>query len=273
MGNLIISLDCSLSEVEAVPRKYLVKPYSSIEKVMQCAGKYVRMDFMDSTQLGKIRDAYDTTVRDFLAGVNPLTAVPNKFKNSRAFKAFIKEAGPEITGSSAPDIKEFLEPGPGMNCLDAGCCANLATKRFDKWPSTYFGIDISPELIQEMKKFAAETGTTIGGLEVAEMKNMPFPEEFFGIAMVIGVFEYVSMEYAAAALKELHRVLKPGARMVLDLPNPGHRHLEIMFQLEEYLGRPNIPKSRERFESHLTRYFSIVGTNEKHVMLKYFVKK
>ncbi|MFC2158463.1 class I SAM-dependent methyltransferase [Acidobacteriota bacterium] len=228
---------------------------------------------MDRNQFGKIRDAYNNTVRDFLSGINPLAAVPKKFKNSRAFKSFIKESAPEITGSSAPGIKEFLKPGPGMNCLDVGCCANMATKRFDKWPSTYFGIDISPELIQEMKKFAAETGTVIGGLEVAEMNNMPFSEDFFDIAMVIGVFEYVSMEYAADSLKELHRVLKPGAKMVLDLPNPQHPHVETMFQLEEYLGRPNIPKSQKIFENHITRYYSIVDTNEKHVMLKYFVEK
>jgi hypothetical protein len=46
-----------------------------------------------------------------------------------------------------------------------------------------------------------------------------------------------------------------------------------MFQLEEYLQRPNIPKSREEFEGHLTSSFSIVKTNVKHVMLKYIVEK
>jgi len=61
--------------------------------------------------------------------------------------------------------------------------------------------------------------------------------------------------------------------MVLDLPNLGHPHVETMFQLEEYLERPNIPKSREQFELSLRPLFSIVKTNEKHVMLKYFVEK
>jgi len=228
---------------------------------------------VDKEQLNRIRKAYDTTVRDFKAGINPLAAVPNKFKKSRAFKVFLKETDPVATGSSAPEIKDFLQPEPGMKCLDAGCCANLATNRFDKWPSVYYGIDICPGLIREMKKFAAGAGLKIGGLEIAEIKELPFPTDFFDIVMVIGVFEYVSMDYAALALKELYRVLKPGARMVLDLPNLAHPHVETMFQLEEHLQRPNIPKSREQFESFLNPLFSIIKINEKHVMLKYFVEK
>ena len=228
---------------------------------------------MDKAQLKRIRAAYDSTVRDFKAGINPLASVPKKFKKSKAFKSFLKETDPLVTGSSAPDIIDFLQPMLGMNCLDVGCCANLATKRFDKWPSTYYGIDISPVLIEEMKQFAIEADLKIGGLEVAEMTTIPFPNEFFNIAMVIGVFEYVSMEYAALSLKELHEILKQGAKMVLDLPNLNHPHIETMFQLEEYLERPNIPKSREEFESFLNPLFSIVKTNENFVMLKYFLEK
>jgi ubiquinone/menaquinone biosynthesis C-methylase UbiE len=228
---------------------------------------------MEKQQLARIRTAYDSTVRDFKAGINPLGNVPKKFKNSKAFKSFLKEIDPIVTGSSAPDIKDFLQPKLGQKCLDVGCCANLATKRFDKWPSTYYGIDISPVLIQAMKQFAIEAGLKIGGLELAEMTSIPFPDEFFDVAMVIGVFEYVSMEYAAVSLKEIYRVLKPGARMVLDLPNLSHPHIETMFKLEEYLERPNIPKSKKHFENLLKSLFSIVKTNEKYVMLKYFVEK
>ncbi len=92
---------------------------------------------MDKEQFNRIRDAYDSTVNNFKAGINPLSTVPKKFKRSKAFKSFLKETDPFVTGSSAPDIKDFLQPKLGMNCLDVGCCANLATKRFDKWPSTY----------------------------------------------------------------------------------------------------------------------------------------
>ena len=228
---------------------------------------------MDKDQLHRIRESYNSTVRDFKAGINPLSSVPNKFKKSKAFKAFLKETDPFANESGNPNIKSFLQPKPDENCLDVGCCANLATQRFDKWPSTYFGIDISTTLIKEMKIFATEAGIKVGGLEVAEMKDIPFSSDFFDLAMVIGVFEYVSMDYAALSLTELCRVLKPGARMVLDFPNLDHPHIETLFQLEEYLNRPNIPKSREQFEHYLKPLFSIIDINDKYVMLKYFVEK
>lgn len=230
---------------------------------------------MDSEkeQLERIRKAYSSAIRDFLTGISPLSKVPKKFKRSKLFKAFLKKADPSTVGSAAPDIKQFLQPVSDMKCLDAGCCANLATYRLDKWPSTYYGIDYSPIVIQEMKKFASINNLKLGGLEKAEIKELPYPNDFFDIAMVIGVFEYLPMDYSAQALKELFRVLKPGARMVLDLPNLAHPHIEIMFQLEEYLGRPNIPKSRAWFEQHLIPLFTIVNTKDTHVMLKYFVEK
>lgn len=226
---------------------------------------------MNKDQLQRIRAAYDETVRGFLEGINPMSDVPGHFKRSRRFKKFLKETDPAVTGSSAPEIKDYLRPEPGMKLLDAGCCANLATKRFDKWPTVYYGIDISPILIQAMRDFASDGDIHVGGLEVAEVREIPYPNEFFDIAMVIGVFEYVDMDYAESALEELHRVLKAGAGMVLDIPNMAHPYVETMFELEKYLGRPNIPKPLDKFEIHLENLFNIVKTNNKHVMSKYFV--
>jgi len=228
---------------------------------------------MDEEQLDRVRKAYSSAIREFLTGISPLSKVPNKFKRSKTFKAFLKKADPSIVGSAAPDIKKYLKPAPEMKCLDAGCCANLAAYRLDKWPSTYYGIDYSPVVIHEMKKFVSINNIKIGSLDNTEIIDMPYSDDFFDIAMVIGVFEYLTMDYSILALKELYRVLKPGARMVLDLPNLAHPHIKTMFQLEEYLGRPNIPKSRDQFERHLTPLFTIVNTKDTHVMLKYFVEK
>ncbi|MCJ7682564.1 MAG: class I SAM-dependent methyltransferase [Candidatus Aminicenantes bacterium] len=228
---------------------------------------------MDLKQKEKIQASYDKTVEDFLNGISPLSAVPNAFKRSKKFRHFLKDTDPAVTGSEAPEIREFLQPSEGEKLLDVGCCANLATKRFDKWPALYFGIDISPSLIQAMRTFTREADITIGGLEVAEMTALPYPDSFFDLAMVIGVFEYVDMDYARSAVRELARVLKPGARLVADLPNPDHPHLLTMFRLEEYLGRPNILKSRTSFEKILSSCFRITRMDDSQVMIKFFMRK
>ena len=69
---------------------------------------------MQEKQLAKIREAYDLTVQQYRGGLDPLENVPDDFKNSIEYQAFAKESGPSITGSNAPENKEFLNPGTAI---------------------------------------------------------------------------------------------------------------------------------------------------------------
>lgn len=186
-------------------------------------------------QLEYTRRAYDLTVEQYEKDVDPLDGIPEELKNSPDFKSMIRDK--DKLNSSAPDIKEYLKPKPGMRFLDAGCCANLANYRLDRWRSTYYGVDISPALINAMKNFVAWNNISIGGLWVSDISRLPFDDNFFDIAAVIGVLQYCTLKYIKASLFELNRVLKPKAKMVLDIPNQKHPHLRIILKLEEYLGR------------------------------------
>jgi ubiquinone/menaquinone biosynthesis C-methylase UbiE len=227
---------------------------------------------MRKEQLDGIRRAYDLTVRQYREGSDPLAGVPEEFRNSAVFKAFLREGGPAVTGSNAPEIREFLSPQSGMRFLDVGCCANLANYSFAEWPSLYYGIDISSELIGAMKRFATCERIPIGGLEVAEAAALPFAGDYFDIAMAVGVFEYVDLDYIETALVEMSRVLKADAKAVVDIPNMAHPHAGTMVKLEEYLARPIFPHARAKFEKTLSRCFNIEKTEDQRVMLTYFVK-
>lgn len=220
----------------------------------------------------KIRKAYDLTVEHFHRGTDPLKEVPEDFKNSAAFKAFMEGAGPSATGSNAPENKDYLRPEKGMRFLDAGCGANLAAYEFDKWPSLFYGVDISSALIREMRKFVRRRRLRVGGLYVSEIVDMPFEDDTFDIAMLVGVLEYYSLGYVRRALEEMHRVLKPSARLVLDIANLAHPHVRMMFDLEAILNRPHIPKSRKAFEKILNPLFVPDRVDDSKVMLKYFVR-
>jgi SAM-dependent methyltransferase len=241
----------------------------SLSPVIAFGGK---VGLESDEQVEKIRLAYDLTVEQYHKGIDPLNEVPEDFKNSPDFRAFMKEAGSSATGSNAPENKEYLEPEKGMRYLDAGCGANLAVHEFYKWPSVFYGLDISSALIDEMEKFVKRRGLQIGGLDVAEIVSLPFEGSFFDIAMLIGVLEYYSLDYAKEALEEMNRVLKPSAKLVVDIANLNHPHVDIMFKLEAYLKRPHIPKSREDFEKILKPLFLIDKVDDSKVMLKYFVR-
>ncbi|MDH5683671.1 MAG: class I SAM-dependent methyltransferase, partial [candidate division WOR-3 bacterium] len=165
-------------------------------------------------QLDIIRRAYDKTVDYHKKGINPLTVVPEKFKRFQTTY--------HSCNSGQPAIKKYLKPKPGMRFLDVGSSANLANYRLDHWSATYYGIDISPELIKAMKNFVLRENIRIGGLYVADIAKMPFKNNFFDIAAAIGVLEYYDIAYIKKALKELNRVLKPEAKMVLDMPSLRH---------------------------------------------------
>jgi ubiquinone/menaquinone biosynthesis C-methylase UbiE len=225
-----------------------------------------------SEQVKKIRKAYDLTVEQYNKGIDPLEEVPEDFKNSADFKAFMEAAGPSFTGSNAPANREYLKPKKGMVFLDAGCGANLAVHEFYKWPTTFYGVDISTALIDAMKKFVVKNELHIGGLYVAEIIDMPFEDNTFDIALLIGVLEYYPLEYIKMALEEMHRVLKPFSKLIVDTANLNHPHVDIMFKLEEYLKRPHIPKSKEDFEKIMKPLFLIDKVDDSKVMLKYFVR-
>jgi len=227
-------------------------------------------EFID--QVKKIRKAYDLTVEQYHKGIDPLKEVPEDFKNSPDFKALMKNADPSTTGGNAFENKEYLKPKKGMRFLDAGCGANLAVYEFYKWPSIFYGVDISTALISEMRKFIKKNSLQIGDLYVAEIISMPFEDNYFDIALLIGVLEYYSLEYTKKALEEMNRVLKPSAKLVVDIANLMHPHVDIMFKLEAYLKRPNIPKSREDFEKILKPLFLIDKIDDSKVMLKYFLR-
>ncbi len=225
-----------------------------------------------SKEVEPIRTAYDLTVEQYKKGIHPFKDVPDDFKSRLDFKTFMKDSDPSITGSNAPENKEYLAPKKGMRFLDAGCGANLANYKFHKWPSVFYGVDISAALIDEMRRYVHKHHIQIGGLHVAEITNMPFEDSCFDIALLIGVLEYYSLHYTKRALEEMNRVLKPSAKLVVDIPNLAHAHVDIMFTLEAYLKRPNIPKSCEDFEKMLEPLFFIDKIDDAKVMLKYFVR-
>jgi SAM-dependent methyltransferase len=224
---------------------------------------------MDGT-LERIRRAYDLTVTQHDLGIDPLSSVPEDLRTSPGFAEFLRDTA-RWCNSGAPENREFLHPEPGMRFLDVGCAASLVNYGLALWPSTYYGVDVSPRLIEAMRSFVVGSRLEIGGLYVAELAELPFESAFFDIAGVVGVLEYWDSDYVDRALAELQRVLKPGARAIVDIPNPEHRHFESMFLVEERLGRPICRHSTTVFERLLTSRFSIVTTDDAHVMVKYFI--
>ena len=187
--------------------------------------------------------------------------LPDYITNNPDYPAWKAERENGIEGSEPIDIKGYLSPAKGMNFIHLGCNLSLRLKGYDKWPSTYFGVDISRETIKLLYEYIAENRVstdTIGSLYCGSVHETPFAESYFDIGDCIGVLEYYGRDFVLKAIQEFHRVMKPGGRFVLDIPNIASASGRAMMLIEEYMGRADeFDMLPEEFEDMIKDYFEI----------------
>jgi hypothetical protein len=84
--------------------------------------------------------------------------------------------------------------------------------------------------------------------------------------------EYFEKDFVEKAIIEIHRIMKPSGKVVLDIPNIGDSTCRIMMLIEEHLGRPDrFDMSSQEFEDMLQDYFEIERTDV-GAMIQYFLK-
>jgi len=101
-------------------------------------------------------------------------------------------------------------PGP---LLDAGCgTGGLLRLVAGIWPErAAVGLDFMPSAA---RRAARKSGRPV---TAGDTNRLPFPDASFGAAVSIDVICHAGVE-PAQALAELHRVLRPGGTLVLNLP-------------------------------------------------------
>jgi len=159
-------------------------------------------------------------------------------------------------------LLEFLSPAPDMNFIHLGCSLSLRFKGYDKWPSTYYGVDISRETILHLYEYVAKNRLPIGSLYCGSVHETPFAESYFDIGDCVGVLEYFERDFVLKSIKEFHRIIKPGGKLVVDIPNTTSPSGRVMMMVEEYMGRPDkFNMLPHEFEDMISDYFEIVDSD------------
>jgi len=100
--------------------------------------------------------------------------------------------------------------------LDVGCGAGVDTlfSAMMTGPSgKVVGIDLTPAMLNKAKKNLSMTDLKNVNLEEGSVENLPFSNEDFNVVTSNGALNLVPDK--ARALGEIHRVLKPGGRLMV----------------------------------------------------------
>jgi SAM-dependent methyltransferase len=109
-------------------------------------------------------------------------------------------------------VLDKLEPQPGQRLLDVGCGEGLLVKFARQRGLQAMGIDLSPVGAQIARRTASE-----GVIALVDGEQLSFPEGCFDLAANVGSLEHFI--HPLAGVQEMRRVLRPGGRAALVLPN------------------------------------------------------
>ena len=106
-------------------------------------------------------------------------------------------------------IRRYAHP-EGARILDVGCGLGLYVRQFRTLSDDVWGTDIDTDKV-------AEASQTLPNIRVAPAEALPFPDSTFDVLLLHEVLEHVDDDRRAVA--EAHRVLRPGGRLVIFVPN------------------------------------------------------
>ncbi len=116
------------------------------------------------------------------------------------------------------ELKDMAGRWESGKLLNVGCAHGPDflpfTQGFELW-----GVDFSNRMIGLAKKYAAKFNFS-ANLITADACSLPFPDAFFDYAVSIATYHHIpGKEQRKLALRELRRVLKPGAEVFITVWN------------------------------------------------------
>ena len=103
-------------------------------------------------------------------------------------------------------------------CLDVGCgSGNSYASELVRRAGSYMGVDISAHAVE------AAQGAGLDAQVVPDAADLPFDDESFDLVVCVEVLEHLFAPHEAVAA--IHRVLRPGGRLVASAPNAAYWRL------------------------------------------------
>lgn len=111
-------------------------------------------------------------------------------------------------------VLELSAPQPGWRVLDVGTGTGHTAFALAPHVTEVVGLDLTPEMLEEGRRIARETGFSHVRFQVGDVHALPFLDASFDLVTCRrAAHHFAEIE---RALAEMVRVLKPGGRLVID---------------------------------------------------------
>ena len=129
---------------------------------------------------------------------------------------------------------------PGKTVLDVGCGPGFISRRMKEMGHTIHGLDLSSEAIKE----ALRLGNIDHGV-AGDVTRTDFEAQQFDVVVFWGIL--MLLLDVRPALKEAHRILKPGGSFLVGAPHARNPYKKFHFPRPKILdiwidGKPNVPR-------------------------------
>src|SRR5689334_8965449 len=122
-----------------------------------------------------------------------------------------------------PAAADFANAG-GLKVLEIGCGLGTDGAQFAKAGADYIGVDLTDAAIELARKRFELSGLK-GRFQVADAEHLEFPNGSFDVVYSHGVLHHTPD--INAAVREIHRVLKPGGRAIVMLYHRGSYNYRV----------------------------------------------
>lgn len=100
--------------------------------------------------------------------------------------------------------------------LDVGCGAGVTDLKLAEKGYDVSGVDIAPNMIRRAQAEAQRRNVACD-FKVGVVENLPYPDKYYDVLLALGLLGNILDDQPA--LNEMTRVLKPGGRLILTMPN------------------------------------------------------
>lgn len=166
---------------------------------------------------------------------------------------------PAIGRPLAEELVRRANIHPGEKVLDVACGTGIAARLASKLVvpgGAVAGLDANPGMLAVAR--AIDAGDTPIDWYEASAEAMPLPDEDYDVVLCQMGLQF--MENKGVALREMRRILKPGGRLLLNVPGP---RAELFARLAKAMEH-NISDQAAAFVNHV---FSLHDRKELNVLL------